>query len=165
MIIRDGLGNPDPAGRQLFKYLANKYGFDKAAAEAAPARIAGIPRALTTRLGAPRKRGSRFFIGDALSALDIYWGSFAAMNNPLPDELCPMAPRFRSVCTNTDPTIKGATAPTLLEHRTSSIATFSSCRWTSEQGRARPTGQALICSWSPMRRYLPASCDQSALRE
>ena len=31
-IIRDGLGNPDPAGRQLFNYLANKYGYDKAAA-------------------------------------------------------------------------------------------------------------------------------------
>ena len=72
-IIRDGLGNPDPAGRQLFNYLANKYGYDKAAAEAAPERIAGILRALTARLEAQRKRGSRFFIGDALSALDIYW--------------------------------------------------------------------------------------------
>jgi len=64
-----------------------------------------------------RKRGSRFFIGDALSALDIYWATFAAMNNPLPDELCPMAPGFRSVYTNNDPTIKGATTPILLEHR------------------------------------------------
>ncbi len=117
MIIRDGLGNPDPVGRQLFNYLANKYGYDKAAAEAAPARIAGILRALTARLEAQSKRGSRFFIGDALSALDIYWATFAAMNNPLPDELCPMAPGFRSVYTNTDPTIKGATAPILLEHR------------------------------------------------
>jgi hypothetical protein len=52
MIIRDGLGNPDPAGRQLFNYLANKYGYDKAAAEAAPGRIAGILRALTARLEA-----------------------------------------------------------------------------------------------------------------
>ena len=117
MIIRDGLGNPDPAGRQLFNYLANKYGYDKAAAETAPSRIAGILRALTARLEAQRKRGSRFFIGDALSAIDIYWATFAAMNNPLPDELCPMAPGFRRVYSNTDPTIKDATAPILLEHR------------------------------------------------
>ena len=88
-----------------------------ATAEAAPVRIAGILRALTARLEAQRKRGSRFFIGDTLCALDIYWATFAAMNNPLPDELCPMAPGFRSVYTNTDPTIKSATAPILLEHR------------------------------------------------
>ncbi len=117
MIIRDGLANPDPAGRQLFNHLANKYGFDKTAAEAAPARIAGILRALTARLETQRKRGSRFFMGDALSALDIYWSTFAAMNNPLPDELCPMAPGFRRVYSNTDPAIKDATAPILLEHR------------------------------------------------
>jgi hypothetical protein len=117
MIIRDGLRNPDPVGRQLFNYLANKYGYDKAAAEAAPARIAEILRALTARLEAQRKRGSRFFIGDTLSALDIYWATFAAMNNPLPDELCPMAPGFRRVYSNTDPTIRDATAPILLEHR------------------------------------------------
>ena len=71
-----------PGRRQLFNYLANKYGYDKAAAEAAPARIAEILRALTARLEAQRKRGSRFFIGDTLSALDIYWATFAAMNNP-----------------------------------------------------------------------------------
>jgi glutathione S-transferase len=117
MIIRDGLGNPNEAGRQLFNYLANKYGYDKAAAEAAPVRIAGILRALTARLEAQRKRRSRFFIGDTLCALDIYWATFAAMNNPLPDELCPMAPAFRPVYSNTNPTIRDATAPILLEHR------------------------------------------------
>jgi len=117
LIIRQGLENPDEAGRQLFQYLANKYGYDEAAAEAAPARLAGILNALTARLESQRKRGSRFFIGDALTALDIYWATFAVMNNPLPDELCPLSPAFRRVYTNTDPTIKSATAPILLEHR------------------------------------------------
>jgi glutathione S-transferase len=117
LIIRDGLANPDPAGRQLFVYLADKYGYDKAATEAAPERIARILHALTDRLETQRKRGSRFFIGDALTALDIYWATFAAMNDPLPDDLCPLSPGFRRVYTNTDPTIKKATAPILLEHR------------------------------------------------
>jgi glutathione S-transferase len=117
LIIRDGLENPNEAGRQLFSYLANKYGYDKAAAAAAPARIAGILRALTARLEQQRKRGSRFFIGDALTALDIYWATFAVMNDPLPDDLCPLSPAFRRVYTNTDPTIKSATASILLEHR------------------------------------------------
>ncbi len=117
LIIRDGLGNPSEAGRKLFNYLANKYGYDKAATEAAPARIAGILRALSARLELQRKRGSRFFIGDALTALDIYWATFAVMNDPLPDELCPLPPAFRRIYTNTDPTIKNATTPLLLEHR------------------------------------------------
>ena len=117
LIIRQGLQNPDEAGRQLFTYLADKYGYDKAAAEAAPARIAGILNALSARLELQRKRGSRFFIGDALTALDIYWATFAVMNDPLPDDLCPLSPAFRRVYTNTDPTIKSATAPILLEHR------------------------------------------------
>jgi glutathione S-transferase len=117
LIIRDGLENPNEAGRQLFIYLANKYGYDDAAAEAAPARIAGILRALTARLEQQRKHNSRFFIGDALSALDIYWATFAAMNDPLPDDLCPLPPPFRRIYTNTDPTIRSATASILLEHR------------------------------------------------
>jgi glutathione S-transferase len=117
LIIRQGLENPDPAGRQLFIYLGEKYGYTDATAEAAPARLVGILDALAARLEAQRKRGSRFFIGDALTALDIYWATFAVMNDPMPDELCPLSPAFRRVYTNTDPTIKSATVPILLEHR------------------------------------------------
>jgi hypothetical protein len=117
MIVRDGLANPDERGRRLFIYLAEKYGYQEAAATAAPARIAEILNALTARLEAQRARGSRFFIGDRLSALDIYWATFAALVDPLPDDLCPMPAGFRHVYTNTDPTIKAATTPILLEHR------------------------------------------------
>jgi hypothetical protein len=52
-----------------------------------------------------------------LTALDIYWATFAALVDPLPNELCPMSPGFRHVYTNTDPTIKAATTAILLEHR------------------------------------------------
>ena len=117
MIVQQGLANPDEAGRRLFTYLAEKYGYDRAAAEAAPARLVEILQALAARLEQQRARGSRFFVGDALSALDIYWATFAAMLNPLPDELCPLSPAFRRVYTNTDPDIRRATAPILLEHR------------------------------------------------
>ena len=116
-IIHQSTNSSNEAGRHLASYLTGKYGYDKAQAEAAPARIAGILNALSARLEQQRKRGSRFFIGDALSALDIYWATFAALIDPLPDELCPMSPAFRHVYTNTDPTIKSATVPILLEHR------------------------------------------------
>jgi glutathione S-transferase len=117
MILRQGLANPDESGRRLFIYLADKYGYDKTAAEAAPARLVGILQSLAARLEQQRARGSRFFVGDSLSALDIYWATFAAMLNPLPDELCPLTPAFRRVYTNTDSEIERATAPILLEHR------------------------------------------------
>jgi len=117
LIIREGLENPNEAGRQLFSYLAQKYGYDKAAVAAAPARLVGILNALSARLELQRKRGSRFFIGDALTALDIYWATFAVMNDPLPDELCPLSPAFRRVYSTADPAIRSATKPILLDHR------------------------------------------------
>jgi hypothetical protein len=36
---------------------------------------------------------------------------------PLPDEVCPMPPLFRSVYTNSDPVVAAAADPILLEHR------------------------------------------------
>jgi glutathione S-transferase len=67
-----------------------KYGYSPAAAAAAPAKAALILRALAGQLEAQRARGSRFLIGGQLSALDIYWAVFAALIEPLPDNLCPM---------------------------------------------------------------------------
>jgi glutathione S-transferase len=117
MIIHEGMSSPSESARQLASYLGAKYGYDRTAAEAAPARIAGILRSLAAQLERQHARGSRFFIGDALSALDIYWATFAALIDPLPDELCPMPQGFRRVYTNTHPTVKAAAAPALFEHR------------------------------------------------
>lgn len=117
MIISESMASSSESSRQLASYLGSKYGYDRAAAEAAPERIAGILRALAAQLERQRDRGSQFLVGDALSALDIYWATFAALLDPLPDELCPMPQGFRRIYTNTDPTIKAASAPALFEHR------------------------------------------------
>lgn len=117
MIMRDSMASKSESARQLSSYLAGKYGYDEAASKAAPERIAGILRALVAQLERQHARGSNFFIGDALSALDIYWATFAALIDPLPDELCPMPQGFRRIYTNTDPTIKAVSAPALFEHR------------------------------------------------
>lgn len=116
MLIQQGMTGPE-TGRPRSTYLAAKYGYSAAAAEAAPARVASILAAMVARLDQQRTRGSRFFIGDRLSALDIYWATFAALIEPLPDELCRMPQGYRRAYTNTDPTIKAAAAPILLEHR------------------------------------------------
>src|SRR5216683_154477 len=57
--------------------FGSKYGYSAEAAEAAPARIARILSVLAERLESQHSRGARFFVGDQLSALDIYWAAFA----------------------------------------------------------------------------------------
>ncbi len=98
-------------------FLGRKYGYAPASAEAAPRRVAEILGALNAQLDSQRRSGSRFFIGDRLSALDIYWAAFAALIQPLPDELCKMSHGFRRMYTCTEAAVMGAASPQLLAHR------------------------------------------------
>ena len=97
--------------------MGNKYGYNREEAEAAPARVANIVTTLGSRLEQQQNKGSRFFIGNQLSALDIYWATFAALIQPLPHELCPMPASLRTMYINTDPVVQAAVKPILLEHR------------------------------------------------
>ena len=84
---------------------------------AAPRRIAQILRSLGTRLEQQLATGSQFLIGNALSALDSYWSTFAVLVQPLPVHLCPINENLRESFVNTDPVIAGALSPKLLEYR------------------------------------------------
>lgn len=53
--------------------LMDKYGFDAADAAAAGARIAATLRALAVLLAAQEARGVPWFVGETLSAVDIWW--------------------------------------------------------------------------------------------
>jgi glutathione S-transferase len=101
----------------LTRVLAVKYGYDASRVDDARARIVEILRALSSRIEQQHRAGSRYLIGTELSALDIYWACFCAIINPLPDDLCPMAPEFRRAYTNKDPEIAAAVSPLLYEHR------------------------------------------------
>src|SRR5262249_15099696 len=61
--------------------------------------------------------GVHYFAGDALSALDIYWTAFANLLDPLPKQQCPMPEAWRPAFVVTDPVVKEALDPLLLEHR------------------------------------------------
>jgi glutathione S-transferase len=74
----------------------------------------GLP---ADRLESQRANGSKYFIGDQLTALDIYWATFAALIDPLPHEINPMPDGLRRLYTNTDPVIQAAVRPILMEHR------------------------------------------------
>jgi glutathione S-transferase len=97
--------------------MADRYRYSVEAAEAAPTRIAELLELLGARFAEQRASGSRYLVGDSLSALDIYWATFAAMFAPLPPELCPMQDFIRAQYTSEDPGVLRALGAGLLEHR------------------------------------------------
>jgi len=119
MILHPTLSNPNSSKSNLAfaTHMGKKYGYEPSRAEATPARVAQIVGFLAARLEQQRAKESKFFVGDQLSALDIYWAAFAALIQPLPHELCPMPQAFRTMYTNTDPVVQAAVTPLLMEHR------------------------------------------------
>jgi hypothetical protein len=107
----------DEQTREIYRKVGEKYGFTPAAGIIAASRCAEILGRLAARLEQQRAKGSPYFIGQALSALDIYWACHAVTILPLPDAVCHMPDLYRSVYTNTDPVIAKAVAPILLQHR------------------------------------------------
>ncbi|WP_295683618.1 hypothetical protein [uncultured Nevskia sp.] len=107
----------DAATRDIYDKLGRKYWYGPEVSAAAPGRCVEIMQRFTAQLEKQQAGGSRYFIGDALTALDIYWATAAAMLEPLPPDLCEMAPLFRAVYTNRDPALRAATTPVLMAHR------------------------------------------------
>lgn len=97
--------------------MGGKYGQNDGDVKAAGERIAASLKALGTQLQSQYARGVHFFIGDALSALDIYWTAFSNLLDPLPKEQCPMPESYRPGFALNDPVVRDALSPLLLEHR------------------------------------------------
>ena len=96
---------------------AGEYGYEDEAALRASDNVAEILTLLSQQLRAQREASSRYLIGDQLSALDIYWATFAAMVSPLPEDRCPMPDYLRQSYSTIDEQIEAAADPLLLEHR------------------------------------------------
>jgi len=107
----------DSPALQPARRLADRYGYGPAAAAAASGRVGDILRVLSERLHAQRGRGSGFFIGDSLTALDIYWAVFAALLSPLPHTQCPMPKFLRGQYELAEGGPRDSADPILLEHR------------------------------------------------
>ncbi len=120
LIIVQGMlkeSGADEAARNASLAFGAKYGYSPEAALAAPAKCADMIAVFARRLERQQALGSRFFIGDRISALDIYWAAFAAVIKPLPHELCPMRQGMRKAYDCADPLILGAMTPQLMAHR------------------------------------------------
>jgi glutathione S-transferase len=120
--------------------LAKKYGYSPAAGAAAAARVAELLAMLAARLKAQQQTGSRYYIGDSLTAVDVYSATFAAMFDPLPPEVCTMEASTRAAFSARDADIDAALDPILFAHRDMMYASTWSCR--SRFDRQRCSRQA-----------------------
>jgi glutathione S-transferase len=98
-------------------YLADKYGYSTDIGEAATKRVTDLLAMLSTRLIAQREAGSSTYVGEGLSAVDIYSATAMALFRPLPDAQCQMRKRSRDAFETLDAETEAALHPILIEHR------------------------------------------------
>lgn len=107
----------DEAGPNPVATMGLKYGYADEEVAHTGERVAKSLRALTTQLKAQYAAGNPYFVGDQLTAVDIYWTAFGNFFDPLPSPHCPMPDDFRPTFTASDPVVLDALDPILLEHR------------------------------------------------
>lgn len=77
--------------------LGRKYGYSEAASAAAPGKIAEVLRLIDRRLEAAERRGSKYLVGDAVTAVDVYWATFSMCVLTAPPELMPLTQQNRGM--------------------------------------------------------------------
>jgi len=82
---------------------------------------------LGTRLRDQQASGSRYYLGSALTAVDIYAATCMALFSPLPDDRCAMDPATRAAFQTLDEPTRQALAPELLAHRDRMYADHLAC--------------------------------------
>ncbi|MAG29987.1 MAG: hypothetical protein CL908_03720 [Deltaproteobacteria bacterium] len=99
------------------RVLGRRYAWSHEAVARANGRILAILQLFSDQLASQRQAGSDYLVGEALSAVDIYWATFAAMLRPLPHELCPMPDMMRTVYASLTREIEDALDAALIAHR------------------------------------------------
>jgi glutathione S-transferase len=116
-MVHAGLHDQGGFAPRVASYLAKKYGHSPDAGAAAAQRVAQLLRMLAARLQAQRAAGSGYYIGERVSALDVYSATAMAMFRPLPQAQCAMEPATREAFAFSEPVSEAALDPILLEHR------------------------------------------------
>jgi glutathione S-transferase len=124
-LIHAGLNNAGGFPERVSKYLAKKYGYSPAAGVAAMVLVAELLAMLAARLGA-QQAGSRYYIGNSLTAVDVYSATFAAMFEPLSPEVCKMDASTRAAFSARDADIDAALDP-IFAHRDMMYARHLGC--------------------------------------
>lgn len=117
-LVHHGLADGEGGfARPIAEYIGQKYGYSAEAGAACGDRLRDALKGLADRLHAQRAGGSAYYVGDALTAADIYSAAAMALFAPLPEEVCAMSSRARAAFSSSDGETEAALDPILLEHR------------------------------------------------
>jgi glutathione S-transferase len=122
-LVQAGLQNAGGFSEPVAKYLGRKYGYSPEVGATSGRRVAELLGMLVARLKAQRAAGSRYYVGDALTAVDIYSATVTALFGPLPPDQCPMQQATRAAFEMLDAQTAAALDPILFEHRDMMYAT------------------------------------------
>lgn len=70
--------------------LARKYGYNEETSASAPGKVADVLKLIDGRLAAQERLGSRYLVGDAVTAADIYWATMSMCVLVPPPEIMPL---------------------------------------------------------------------------
>lgn len=102
---------------KVAQYLAKRYGYNEETGAQATKRTVELLNMFSARLQKQKAEGSKFYIGQSVSAVDFYSAACMAMFAPLPEEQCKMDANARVSFGIMDDDTKNAFHPILLEHR------------------------------------------------
>jgi glutathione S-transferase len=112
-LIHAGLQGGEGFETRAAKYLSKKYGYSPEAGASSGARVAQLLAMLAARLKAQSAAGSRYYVGNTLTAVDVYSAAVMAMFRPLPQDVCAMDPSTRKAFESVQTVADGV----LFEHR------------------------------------------------
>ncbi len=103
--------------REQLDIMQSRYGDPSRSRIEARERMVSILKLLSERLRSSRSAGGGFLLGDALTAVDIYWAAFSTLVSPIRHDYCPMPDVYRQMCEAMGQEIGGALDPALVDHR------------------------------------------------
>ena len=102
---------------KVAQYLAKKYGHTPQFGAAAHRRVIDLLGMLSGRLLAQKQAGSSYYVGQTLTAVDVYSAVAMALFAPLSETQCAMRETTRAVFEAVDAETRQALDPVLLAHR------------------------------------------------
>ena len=116
-MVHAGLQKAGGFNERVAGYLGKKYGYEPDAADDYGRRVRELLGELSSDLRAQRDAGHTYYLGDTLSAADVYCATFLALLKPLPQDVCNMHPVSRAAFEWLDDETAAALDPILIEHR------------------------------------------------
>ncbi len=116
-LIHAGMNGEGGFPERVAAYLGKKYGYSAEAGAAAGARVTDLLGRMAARLKKQQEAGAPWYLGQILTAVDVYSAAFMAMFRPLPHEQCPMDAATRVAFETLDARTAAAVDPVLIAHR------------------------------------------------